>query len=221
MEIAVAPAVISAVRRDKTPRLYLAEVEIHRRGFRSSAGSTPSATAIRKRESKVGFAAPRSISLIRARRLSARSAKSAWVIRSESLNLRTFRPSAALRRLWALAKDSDFATAPPGILRVPRPKIQSDVKDGGLNPATARAHRLPPSVRDQGFIFLPNANGVRGFGIISRIWTDLRSINLFGRRARASSTIRARPRASSRRVAAQRLAFPLESLDQRAAAGEG
>jgi hypothetical protein len=69
------------------------------------------------------------MSLINARRISARSAKLACVIRRDSLSLRTLRPRAALRRLWALAKDSDSVTAPPGILRVPKPKIPSDVQD--------------------------------------------------------------------------------------------
>jgi glucuronate isomerase len=42
--------------------------------------------------SRVGFASPRSISLIRARRVSASSAKSVWDNFEESLNSSTFRP---------------------------------------------------------------------------------------------------------------------------------
>lgn len=169
----MAPAVISAVRRDKTSRLYLAELEIHRRGFRSSAGSTSSATAIRKRESRVGFASPRSMSLIRARRLSARSAKSAWVIRRESLSSRTFRPRAALRRLWAFAKDSGFVTAPPGILRVPIERL-SDGKDCALNlPRLGRTGYMPvPAIKDSSCLSQPEKSKDSG-GVDAHAWTEM------------------------------------------------
>jgi hypothetical protein len=216
----VAPAVISAVRRDKASRLYLAELEIHRRGVRSSAGSTPSATAMRKRESSVGFACSHSISLIRVLRLSARSAKSAWVIRSESLNSRTFRPSAARRRLWTLAKDSDFVTSPPGIPRFPTERL-SDGKDCTLNlPRLGRtAYRASFEIKDSSFG--PATECQLGFTIDDRAWTGFGTLSPVGGQVRASRPVRGPANSSRKPIAVERLAFPTESFDQDGATGEG
>ena len=209
----MAPVVILAARRDKTSRLYLAELEIHRRGFRSSAGSTPSATAMRKRESSVGFASPRSISLIRGRRLSARAAKSAWVIRSESLNLRTFRPSAALRRLWALAKDSDFVTSPPGILRFPTERL-SDGKDCALNlPRLGRTgYHAVFGIKHSSF--LSSIKARQGFAIGAQMWTGLGMISPVDGQVRASWPVPWLASSSRKPIMVHGLAFPSEPLNR-------
>ena len=76
-------------RGDGLPRLVR---RISHRGWsKSSAGLTPNAIAMLTIVSRVGFASPRSISLIRARRVSASSAKSVWDNFEESLNSSTFR----------------------------------------------------------------------------------------------------------------------------------
>jgi hypothetical protein len=87
------------------------------RSARRSVGSTPSTSAIRTSDSSVAFVSPRSMSLIKARRMPARSAKSDCVMVTASLSSRTFRPRVDLTRFWALSKDSDFGTAPTPILR--------------------------------------------------------------------------------------------------------
>ena len=111
----------SRFSRKPVPSLF-GRLQIHDRGLKSSAGSTPSVTAIRTTESSVAFVSPRSISEISARRISARSARSDCVNPSASLRSRTFRPRVALSRLWTFLKDSDLVTAPPRTRRAANPQ---------------------------------------------------------------------------------------------------